>query len=213
MKTYQYVLLDWDGNLAKTLDIWLHATRKPLEKRGIVVPDQQIALQCFGRPVEGYGELGVNDVEAAIEEMDVLAAALMPEVELYPDTPYVLEELKKTGKQTALITSNFYKNVTHVLEKYHLRHFFDVIITNEDTIHHKPHPEPLDKALEQLGGTKDRAIMIGDSDKDLEAAKNAGIDSLLFYPEEHKKFYRLDNLKKFEPTHIVNDFRNVMDVV
>ena len=30
----QFILLDWDGNLAKTLDIWLNACRAPLEKRG-----------------------------------------------------------------------------------------------------------------------------------------------------------------------------------
>jgi hypothetical protein len=34
MKHYKYILLDWDGNLARTLDIWLAALKTPLEKRG-----------------------------------------------------------------------------------------------------------------------------------------------------------------------------------
>jgi hypothetical protein len=34
MKSYKYILLDWDGNPARTLDLWLDALRKGLEKRG-----------------------------------------------------------------------------------------------------------------------------------------------------------------------------------
>ncbi|MDX2776616.1 hypothetical protein PV379_04600 [Streptomyces caniscabiei] len=73
MNDYHYILLDWDGNLAKTLDIWLVATRKPLESRGIHISDKQIAIQCFGRPIEGYAELGITDVDTAITEMDEVA--------------------------------------------------------------------------------------------------------------------------------------------
>lgn len=213
MKNYNYILLDWDGNLAKTLDIWLVATKMPLEKRGIYISDKAIAIQCFGRPIEGYTELGIKDIDAAISEMDQLAKELMPEVELYPDTLFVLEVLKKEGKQIALITSSFRDNVHHLLEKYKLHDFFDIVITNEDTTLHKPHPDPLYKALEKLNGTKEDAIMIGDSDKDIEAAANAGIDSILFYPDAHEKFYDLNELRAFKPTHIVRDFRDVIDIV
>lgn len=45
--------------------------------------------------------------------------------------------------------------------------------------------------------------MIGDSDKDLGAARNFGIDSVLFYPAEHKKFYDLEKLKELEPTYFL----------
>jgi len=211
-KTYQYILLDWDGNLAKTLDVWLEATHAPLKKRGIEISDKQIAMQCFGRPIEGYAELGVKDVDAAITEMDALSKKMLPEVELYPDALYVLEKLKKSGKQTALITTSPRANVIHLLDKYNIHHFFDIVIANEDTVRHKPHPEPLEKALALLGGSKKEAVMIGDSDKDIGAGSNAGIDSILFYPDAHEKFYDLDELKAFNPTYTVRDFREILDL-
>lgn len=213
MKSYKYILLDWDGNLAKTLDIWLAATRLPLEKRGVYIPDRQITIQCFGRPYEGYAELGVTDVDKAIQEMDMYAKKLMPEVDLYPDALFVLEKLKDAGKKTALITTSLRENVIHLLDAYNMHHFFDVVIANEDTENHKPHPEPLEKALEQLNGTKEHTVMIGDSDKDIEAARNAGVDSILFYPDEHKKFYDLDELQRFTPTYTIDDFTKVIDIV
>jgi pyrophosphatase PpaX len=213
MKSYQYILFDWDGNLAKTLDIWLLATKAPLESRGIHVTDKTIAIQCFGRPIEGYTELGITDIDAAIVEMDQLAKKLMPEVELYPDALFVLEALKKKGKQIALITTSLRNNVIHLLDKYNLHDFFDVVITHEDTLNHKPHPEPLEKALEELGGDKESAIMIGDSDKDIGAANNAGVDSILFYPDVHEKFYDLSELQALQPTYTISDFRQVIDIV
>ena len=53
--------------------------------------------------------------------------------------------------------------------------------------------------------------MIGDSDKDLGAARNFGIDSILFYPDEHRKFYNLEKLKELEPTFIIEDFKTILD--
>jgi len=213
MKEYQYVLFDWDGNLAKTLDIWLIANRAPLESRGIQVSDKTLTIQCFGRPIEGFTELGVTDIDEALTEMDTVAKKLLPEVELYPDALFVLEAIKSKGKKTALITTSLHSNVEHLLDKYNIHHFFDVVITNEDTTRHKPHPEPLDKALEKLGGDKDSAIMIGDSDKDIGAANNAGVDSILFYPDAHEKFYDLAELQAFKPTFTVRDFKEIIDIV
>jgi pyrophosphatase PpaX len=213
MKDYQQILLDWDGNLAMTLDAWMHATHAPLKKRGIVLPDNEVAHKIFGRVSEGFAEYGITDIDAAVQEMVDSAHELLPQVELYPDALYTLEELKKSGKQTALITTSLHQSVAHVLDKYEIRGLFDVIIANEDTKNHKPHPEPLELAIEQLGGSKETAIMIGDSDKDIGAATNAGIDSILFYPPEHSRFYDLEQLQLHGPTYTVNDFRKILGII
>ncbi len=208
----KYILLDWDGNLAKTLDVWLQACRIPLQKRGLDLTDEEIAT-CFGMPVERFKQWGITDVENAITEMDELAAKLLPEVELYPDAMEVLEAFKKNGKRTALITTSLRANVINLLDKYNMHHYFDVVVAYEDTEEHKPHAEPLEKALSELGGNKDEAVMIGDSDKDIGAANNAGMDSILFYPDEHSKYYKLDDLQKLHPTHVVEDFREILKIV
>lgn len=208
----QYILLDWDGNLARTLDVWLEACRIPLQKRGLALSDEEIAT-CFGIPQEKFTEWGIQDVDAALTEMDGLAAKMLPEVELYPDAMFVLEALKAKGKHLALITTSLRRNVIHLLDKYQMHHYFDVVVANEDTTRHKPHPEPLEKALQQLGGHKAAAVMVGDSNNDIGAATNAGVDSILFFPPEHAKFYKLDGLKEYRPTHIVEDFRKILQLV
>jgi pyrophosphatase PpaX len=211
MSKYQYILLDWDGNLAKTLDMWLQIKRSTLAKRDIHLSDQEIA-ESFGAPREYFERWGVQDIDIAIEEMDAIAKQLLPGVELYPDVLPVLEQLKERGKSMALITTSLRENVMGILNSYDMLQYFDLIIAHEDTVKHKPDPEPLEKALNELGGTKERAVMIGDSDKDLGAGLNAGIDTILFYPPEHEKFHNLDKLKELQPTYIVEDLRKILEI-
>lgn len=211
--SYNYILLDWDGNLAKTLDVWMEAVQLSLKNRDIKVDDLYVARHIFGRFKDGFTELGVTNLQEIFDEIDVTAEKTLGEVELYPDALYVIEELRKSGKRTALITSSLHKSVVRLLDKYEIHHLFDTIVAADDTPNHKPHPEPLEMALGRLDGTKDEAIMIGDSDKDIGAAVNAGIDSILFYPDSHTKFYDLEELKMLGPTHTIDDFRKVIDIV
>lgn len=214
MSNYEYVLLDWDGNLAKTLDIWLEALRVPLEKRGHFLSDKEIGAN-FGAlrqrlEAQGYQD---EDIDNIVNEADAIAAKNIPSVELYPDVLEVLESLRVSNKQLALITTSEHKHIDALLAKYNMHQLFDAVVCGDDVTHHKPHAEPIEKALKLLGGTKEQAVMIGDSDKDLGAAQAAGTDSILFYPPEHKKFHDLDKLKELRPTHIVSDFREILDIV
>ncbi len=212
MKTYSYILLDWDGNLAKTLDIWLDATKAVLRAHGISKTDTEVGAS-FGKMTEHFLEWGIVDPEAAYLEADKIAKRLLPEVELYPDALYVLEELRRAGKAIALITTSPHENIAHLLDKHGMKRYFDVIIAGDDVTHHKPHHEPLEMALVALGGNKEDAVMIGDSDKDVGAARNYGVDSILFFPEAHHKFYDYGKIKALKPTHIVEDFKDILRLV
>lgn len=208
---YQYILFDWDGNLAMTLDIWLEALKTPLEKRGHFLSDEEIGAN-FDNFKERFEASG-HDASAIIEEANVIASKNVPLVELYPDAREVLESLHKSGKQIALITTSLHKHIDPLLKKHGIRHLFDAVICGDDTEHIKPHPEPVLKALTELRGSADRAIMIGDSEKDIEAATSAGVDSILFYPPEHKKFHDIEHLRQFKPTFVTEDFKEILRIV
>jgi pyrophosphatase PpaX len=51
---------------------------------------------------------------------------------------------------------------------------FEVVVTEDDTEHPKPHPGGLHQALEVLGMQPSEAVYIGDSPSDLEAGRRAG---------------------------------------
>ncbi|MBK7600533.1 MAG: HAD-IA family hydrolase [Acidobacteria bacterium] len=56
-----------------------------------------------------------------------------------------------------------------------MNEMFDIIIGAEDVANHKPHPEPLIKAMEMLDGAPCETIYIGDSTHDITAGRAAGM--------------------------------------
>ncbi len=213
MKNYQYILLDWDGNLAKTLDVWLEACRAPLEKRGLKLTDEEIAAS-FGMFEEHVKKWGfASEVDMIADEADEIAAHKLPHVDLYPDALEVLGRLKEANKKTAVVTTSMHSQIKDAQNSHDMLVLFDAIVAWDDVTHHKPNAEPIEKALEALGGSKEQAIMVGDTEKDILAGQNAGIDTVLYYPPEHAKFYDIDKLKSHNPTYVIEDFRLLLDIV
>lgn len=208
VKSYTYVLLDWDGNLARTLDIWLAALRLPLERRGYNFTDEQIGAN-FSVFQERMTALGIGDVEAMITEADEMATRESPNVELYPDALLTLADLRRAGKRIALVTTSRHDQIDPLLEKYGMSELFDAVVCGDDVSQHKPNPEPINRALELLDGVKEEAVMVGDSASDIGSANNAGVDSILFFPPGHTRFYDIKKLELLHPTHIITDFRDV----
>ena len=67
------------------------------------------------------------------------------------------------------------RDVERSFERHGIADYFDALVTGHDVANHKPHPEPLEKALELLGGQKkknQRQLWLATSDKDPGAALN-----------------------------------------
>src|SRR5919199_1047362 len=122
----------------------------------------------------------------------------LPTIELYPQAASTIQTVGKRGAQQAIVTTSRRRYIEPALRYYNIHHYFGTIVTADDVVQQKPHRESIDTALRHLDGTNTHAVIIGDSKKDLLAAKNAGIASILFYPPENEEFYRLADLTEFE---------------
>lgn len=211
MMKYKYILLDWDGNLAKTLHIWLEAYRVVLERRGIHKSDMEIA-GMFGTSSMQMELWGVKDLHEADEEAGEEAVQMLPDVELYPDVLSTLEQLHDKGHILGLVTTSTRQSLGDLLAKYNLDKLFQVVITADDVSQHKPHPEPLLKAMEILGAIPELTIMIGDTEKDILSAQSAGIDSVLFHSPAHSTFYNVDFLRSHKPTYSIETFPDLLQI-
>ena len=216
MKRYNYVLLDWDGNIAHTLDLWPDALDEVMQKRGYSLTRQQLIESTWGfvAYVTEHTDISVEEATKAMQEAGEIVVSRSPDVELFPDAPEVLKELKDNGKHLALITTSERRMITPALEKYGITELFETIVTDDDieTSERKPHPKPLLIALERMGGTPDKAIMVGDRDKDIVAGQNAGTDTALFCSIEHQKHYSLDKLITHKPTYVMSEFRDLIKI-
>lgn len=213
MKGYDAYLFDMDGTVSQTLLVWLEIVQATLAHYNIVADQKVIVRKVFGNAKNGLSELGVPDYDLpeVFKEWDKRAAEQMRTMKLYPDVDRVLAHLKQSGKKLALITATVRPTVEVILTATGLQGAFDVIVTGDEISAHKPDPEGILRALDELGVVKERAVMLGDSEKDIRAAHNAEIDSVLFYPPEHDDFHSLDELQADSPTYTIRTWQEMLE--
>ena len=94
---------------------------------------------------------------------------------LYPGVAEGLSRLKKNGFLLAMISNKPSEFCRTILEHFNLAGLFSNALGGDDTVHLKPHPEPIFQTLEKLGVPGSNAWMIGDHRTDLEAARHARV--------------------------------------
>lgn len=95
---------------------------------------------------------------------------------LYPHTMLTLNCLLKQGYKLAVVSDAPRFEAWLRLCYLRLQHMFDVVLTFDDTGHRKPSPQPFRMALERLGVSADRAVMVGDwPERDIVGARDVGL--------------------------------------
>ena len=89
-------------------------------------------------------------------------------------------------------------NIDFVLDNLNIRKYFPVIVSANDVILSKPHPETFTKGAELLNVEYAKCLVFEDAPKGIEAAQNAGMQSIalttLHQPED---FVQYPNILKF----------------
>jgi pyrophosphatase PpaX len=209
---YSGVFFDWDGCLADTLDLWMELYKRSLSKRGIRAGEQSIVRELFN-DWSGPERFGVRDGQAFSAEVISGLEERISTVTLDPSARETLEELKRAGKRIAILTGSKRAFVEPVLAREGIASMVDLLICLDDVSRHKPDPEPVQRALESLSLPRDKAIMVGDSSKDIQMGKNAGITTILYLPDKNLRFYAPDWLSSFGPEHTIRDFSELPAIV
>ncbi len=120
---------------------------------------------------------------------------------LYPHVQLTLMELVKRGLQLGVVSDAPRLQAWLRLCQLNLQHFFEVVITYDDTKKRKPEPEPFLRALETLNVSRHETIMVGDwAERDIVGAKSLGIKTVFvrygdrFDTENSGADYEIDDI-------------------
>lgn len=167
-----------DGTLTQTNDLifasFNHITQKYLGKT--YTPKEIIAF--FGPPEEGAIEklLGADQVKKAMDELCEAYQSRHAELaRLHSGIEDVLSLLKGQGRRLAVFTGKGHRTASITLEAFNIASYFDFVVSGNDVVNHKPHPEGICKVLEKYSLTADRVLMVGDSMADVQASRGAGV--------------------------------------
>lgn len=85
----------------------------------------------------------------------------------------------------------------------------DVLICREDSLNHKPHPEPILLALTRLNARPGNSIMVGDHIMDVQGGKAAGLKTIGFLREDRAD----DFFDAVCPDFVARSLREVMGAI
>lgn len=179
------VLFDLDGTLLDTLQDLVDSVNELLAVNGLPTRSFEQIRSFMGN---GAAEL----VQCALPER-------VPEAELqkyleqyrqiyaknmdrhtapYPGIPDLLRKLQSTGIKTGVL-SNKPDWATKKLAEGAFGDLLDAVAGDRPgEIKRKPDPEPLRLMMEQLGVSPETTIYVGDSEVDIETARNTGLDGI-----------------------------------
>ncbi len=213
MKNYTTYIFDLDGTITDTTQVWLGICRDGLLHCDVTPPKPEVLSQ-YTHDWKEMIKLGLREehLDKFTKYVHRIANERLPQAPLHVGAYEMLERLKKQGKRIAIF-STLDRPIFEPAMKYrNLYAVSEVSVAGTDVPHRKPHPAGILKVLSDLDVAKEeysQAVYIGDKDTDIQAANNAGIDAVLYYPPSHQKIYRLDDLKKHHPAAVITDWQEL----
>jgi HAD superfamily hydrolase (TIGR01509 family) len=177
-------IFDCDGTLADTMPLHYRAWRRLVEEHGGSF-SEELFYQLGGKPTQQILEL-LRD-EHGLKVADTYGAALRKEGyfldmihQVAPIEPVVrIARQWHTIKPLAVVSGGFRRNVELTLEAIGIRALFDVLVCVEDYARGKPFPDPFLEAARLMNVPAADCLVFEDSPLGLQAAKAAGMQSVL----------------------------------
>ena len=165
------VIFDLDGVLLDNTSVIVEVFQEDARRCGVKVPERKDVISALGLIWTVAVEKLIGEDEKYKEIHRQVWAEYEYKMNLMPNTK---ETLSRLEQEKAIVTSKSKETAKRQLKD--TLPFFKIIVAMEDTEKHKPNPEPLLKACNQLNVEPNEAVYIGDYIRDFEMARNAGTD-------------------------------------
>ncbi len=187
---YECVIFDVDGTLIDTEKASVLSLQKLLqEETATLYPTNDLSFIMGLTGVEALKRLGVRNAEAANVRWNQYIKDYYHLVEVFDDIEFLLKKLSRLRIKTGIVTSKTHQELIDDFGPFGLEGYLPFAVCADDTIKHKPDPEPLVKIMDIIHVQPGQTIYIGDTENDLLAARRAGIDfGLAVWGAEYREF-------------------------
>ena len=178
---YQTAVFDLDGTLLDTLEDLYLATNSALESHSMPRRSRDEVRMFVGNGVEMLIRRAVpsgTDEEttlAVLADFKTTYAAICEDhTRPYDGILDMLRALREKGIRVAVVSNKFDAATKQLCQKY-FGDLVEVAIGERAGVRKKPAPDTVYEALKELGMTATGAVYIGDSDVDIQTARNCGM--------------------------------------
>lgn len=182
MKKYNTIIFDFDGTLIYTLEDIADSVNYTMRKFNLKEKSINEIRNLVGDGSYRLIELCVRDGQNNVNFNEIFNTYknhyyknYKNKTKPYDNVKLLLKTLNEKGYKLGVV-SNKYDDLVKYLTKLYFENLIPVAIGESDVIRKKPSTDGILEALKQLGSLKEESIYIGDSDVDIQTAKNVGMD-------------------------------------
>lgn len=182
---YDLIIFDMDGTILNTLEDLKNSLNYVLQQAGYQIRTLEEVRTFVGNGIRKTIERALpSDIEE--EKVDELFSLFMDYYAIHNTDntkPYngvieLLKELKHLGYKTAVVSNKQNSAVKSLCKKF-FTGLFDVEIGEKENIAKKPEPDEVNEVLKILNIDRKKSIYIGDSEVDIQTAKNSKMKSII----------------------------------
>ena len=183
MGKYSLLVFDWDGTLLDSQAQIVNCMQSAIAELGLESRSDEQIINIIGLGLESavvqlYPMIDMKLVTKTVQTYreHYLFKDKTPSP-LFDGTKQALTNLRKAGYDLAIATNKSRRGLNKGLSETDLYDYFPITRCPDET-HPKPHPQMLEEILTDHNIEASKALMIGDSESDLQLANNAKVDGL-----------------------------------
>lgn len=205
------IIFDLDGTILDTREFlyqgFEHAIKTyklPHKSR----PELAHAISTTKYLPEAYALLGIHDnVEEIIKTHLAFRSQNLHLIKAFPGVKEILRHIKSAGIKITALTNRL-KQLHESLEITGVKKYLDLLVTKSDITNPKPHPEGIEKILSHFSIPKNQALIVGDTEDDIIAGKNASIKTVgVSYG------FGSYRIKKSNPDYLIDHFTELIQII
>ncbi|MGC9354736.1 MAG: beta-phosphoglucomutase family hydrolase, partial [Mariniphaga sp.] len=173
------LIFDLDGTLSNSLPVHMATWNKVGETYGFKF-DPQIMLEMTGRATIEFARHIVEYYGLSVDPEEIVKLkqkSFRDSAQLLEPVDEIITIVKEYhGKLPMAVGTGASRKSTEVqLNELGIARYFDVIVTADDVIRHKPNPDTFLKCAELMGVAPEKCQVFEDGVLGIEAAKKAGM--------------------------------------
>lgn len=209
---YSLIIFDWDGTLVDSIARIVASIRSSIQDVGLPSLDDHQLKDIIGlglpevmQVLYPYESKAIHSQLCERYTHYFLQESNIP-VRSFPGVDAALGKLSSQGLMLAIATGKSRKGLTRSLQATDWDQYFTYSRCADETLS-KPHPKMLEELLEETSVRPENALMIGDTEYDLEMAQLAGVDRVAVSYGVHE----LSRLKQYKPKLIIDHMHELVD--
>ncbi|MBW9269542.1 MAG: phosphoglycolate phosphatase [Candidatus Thiodiazotropha sp. (ex. Lucinisca nassula)] len=220
IKKPEMILIDVDGTLVDSVPDLAYCVDEMMKQLGRPIHGEAKVRDWVGNGVERLvrraliGQLNGEPDEADFEKaypifLELYAENTSLRSVLYPGIREGLDYLKGQGYRLGCVTNKAAQFTLPLLRDLGVHDDFEIIIAGDTLPKKKPDPMPLLHAAENLGVDPSAALMVGDSQSDVKAARAASFQIVcMSYGYNHG-----EDIRNYNPDAVIDSLTEIQGIL